>query len=109
MSCLKFLAVPLLLGVLLPAAAQEMADVERSSFPQGIVVDGNAEFRAHQFEAASASVGESNVSGNAAAAVRSSVQIQGNTRIKAEQTNATAVAVGKDNAVKNEAGVIGGK
>lgn len=110
MRYLKCFSVSLLLvtGAVLPVVAQEV-DIERSSYPQGIVVDGNAELRAHQAAVEVISVGEANTSSNTAAAVRSSVQIQGNTKIKAEQKNATAVAVGKDNAAKNEAGVIGGK
>lgn len=92
----------------LPVLADE-GDIQRSSYPQGMRVDGNAELHARQSEATAVSAGEMNVAGNAAASMRGGVQIRGNTRIKAEQKNATAVAVGKNNAANNEAGVIGGK
>lgn len=104
MSRLPMLLVALL--VTLPAGAQE---VQRSSHPQGMQVQGSAELKAHQETSAAVAVGDANSVRNSAAAVRSGTQIQGNTKVKAEQKNATATAVGRNNAASNEVGVIGGK
>jgi hypothetical protein len=81
----------------------------RSSSPQGVQVQGNADIRAKQEDAAAVAVGQANEAKNSAGAIKDGTQIQGNTNIKAEQKNAKAVAVGRDNKATNEAGVIGGK
>ncbi len=81
----------------------------RSSSPQGVQIQGNADIRAKQEEAAAVAVGQDNEVKNSAGAIAGGTQIQGNTNIKAEQKNAKAVAVGRDNKATNEAGVIGGK
>jgi hypothetical protein len=83
--------------------------IMRSSSPQGVQIQGNADVRAQQESAAAVSVGQDNEAKNSAGAIRAGTQIQGNTVIKAEQKNARAVAVGKDNKAANEAGVVGGK
>jgi len=92
--------------VALPAFAQP---VMRSSSPKGVQIQGNADIRAKQDDAATASVGQDNEAKNIAGAIKAGTQIQGNTSIKAEQKDVKAVAVGKDNKATNEAGVIGGK
>ena len=81
----------------------------RSSNPQGVQIQGNADIRAQQESATAVSVGQDNESKNMAGAIKGGTQIQGNANIKVEQKNAKAVAVGKDNKAANEAGVIGGK
>ncbi len=98
--------------------------VDRSSFPQGMRVQADAEPMGYQESASSPAVtvssdknigrNPSTATGNnvgvaGATASGAGVQIQGKTRLTAEQKNAAATAVGKDNAVKNEVGVIGGK
>ncbi len=112
MHYVKLLLVPAFLGATLSAFAQEELEVERSSYPQGIVVEGDTQPYVNQSETAAflpSRDAEMGTSGSAAVAGRSNVQIQGTTRIKAEQKNASAVAVGKGNAANNEVGVIGGK
>lgn len=89
----------------LPAGAE---NVQRSSSPQGVQIQGNIEIKASQEDAASAAAGEGNTAKNTAGAVKGNTQVQGNTKIKASQKNTTAIAVGKDNKAGNEAGVIGG-
>ena len=81
----------------------------RSSNPQGVQIQGNADIKAQQESTAAAAAGQDNEAKNTAGAIKGGTQIQGNTTIKAEQKNAKAVAVGKDNKATNEAGVIGGK
>jgi hypothetical protein len=83
--------------------------VMRSSNPQGVQVQGNADLRAQQETTTAAALGQSNEARNTAGAIKGGTQIRGNTSIKAQQSNATAVAVGKDNKATNEAGVIGGR
>ncbi len=83
--------------------------VLRSSSPMGIQIQGNADIRAKQEDAAAVAVGQGNEARNTAGAIAGGVSIQGNTNIKAEQKSAKAVAVGKDNKATNEAGTIGGK
>jgi len=95
-----------LTAVSLPVLSE---DVQRSSHPQGVQINGNADLRAQQESTAAVAVGEGNVARNSASAVRSNVQIQGNTKITAEQKNARAIAVGNRSAAENEVGVIGGK
>ena len=89
-----------------PAFAQQ---VQRSSNPQGIQIQGNTEIKAEQKNVAAVAVGEGNVAKNTAGTIKGGTQIQGNTKIKASQKDATAVAVGKKSTAVNEAGVIGGK
>lgn len=95
-----------LLTISLPVLSQE---IQRSSNPQGVQIQGNANLRAQQESAVAVTVGEVNVSRNTAGAVKGDTQIQGNTKVKAEQKNVTATAVGRNNAAGNEVGVIGGK
>lgn len=115
----------LMSSVFLMATNAVAQDVDRSSFPQGMRVQGDAEpIRYQESDSSSAtsvshdmnpvrssstatggSVGGSPTSG----ASGTGVQIQGRTRLTAEQKGASATTVGKDNAVKNEVGVIGGK
>ena len=103
------------LEILLPGCAVLFSfsawaqDMQRSSHPQGMQVNGNAELRAHQDGATAVTLGDRNVVRNSASAIRGGTQIQGNTKVTAGQRNATATAVGRDNAATNEAGVIGGK
>lgn len=83
--------------------------IERSSHPQGVQIQGNTEFRAQQEQSTSVAAGEANVVKNTASAIKGGTQIQGNTKVQAVQNNAKATAVGKNNAAGNEVGVIGGK
>ena len=83
--------------------------VQRSSSPMGIQIQGNADIKAKQEEAAAVAVGQNNEAKNTAGAIKDGTQIQGNTSIKVEQKNAKAVAAGRDSKATNEAGVIGGK
>ena len=104
----------LMVSVVLLTSSAWAQGVDRSSFPQGMQVHGNAEFIGHQESASAAASGEANVSRNSAATIRGNssgggVQIQGITKVTAEQKNVTATAVGKNNAAGNEVGVIGGK
>lgn len=92
--------------IALPVFAQP---VMRSSSPQGVQIQGNADIRAKQEDAAGIAAGQGNEAKNIVGAIKGGTQIQGNTNIQAEQKNAKAVAVGKDNKATNEAGVIGGK
>ena len=116
--------VLLMTSVFLMATNVWAQDVDRSSFPQGMRVQGDAEPVAYQESSSSpvtAVSRETNTSRNSSAvtggstnaggasAMGAGVQIQGRTKLTADQKGATATAVGKDNAVKNEVGVIGGK
>lgn len=116
--------VLLMTSVFLMATNVGAQDVDRSSFPQGMRVQGDAEPVGYQESISSSATTmsrETNTSRNSsvatggsanaggASATGAGVQIQGKTRLTAEQKGATATAVGKDNAVKNEVGVIGGK
>ena len=92
--------------VALPVLAQP---VMRSSSPSGVQIQGNADIKAKQDDAAAVAVGQSSEAKNTSGAIKDGTQIQGNTKIKAEQKNARSVAVGKDNKAANEAGTIGGK
>ena len=95
-----------LLAISLPALSQQ---IQRSSNPQGVQIQGNVDLKAQQENAVAVTVGEANVARNTAGAVKGDTQIQGNTKVKSVQKNATATAVGKNNAAGNEVGVIGGK
>lgn len=89
-----------------PAFAQQ---VQRSSNPQGVQIQGNTTIKAEQENVAAVAIGKDNTAKNTAGAIKGGTQIQGNTDIKAKQKNAAAVAIGKGNTAANEAGVIGGK
>jgi len=102
---LKILLIPMIISI--PSVWAQ--DIQRSSHPQGMQVQGNAELKVHQDSSTAVAAGEANAARNTAGAIKGSTQIQGNTRVKAEQKNATATAVGKKNAAGNEVGVIGGK
>jgi hypothetical protein len=91
--------------VALPAFAQP---VMRSSSPQGVQIQGNADIRVKQEDAVGIAVGQDNEARNSAGAIKGGTQIQGNTKIKVEQKDAKTMAVGKDNKATNEAGVVGG-
>lgn len=116
--------VLLVISVFLMAGQAGAQGVERSSFPQGMTVQGDAEPMSYQESGPSPAVtvshemntgrASSTATGSSVGVVGGStsgagVQIQGRTRLTAEQQRATTTAVGKDNAVKNEVGVIGGK
>lgn len=94
-------------AVSMPALSQQ--EIQRSSSPQGVQVQGNTDLKAQQEQTSAVAVGEGNIVKNTAAAIKGGTQIQGNTKVKVEQKNAKATAVGKNNAAGNEAGVIGGK
>lgn len=101
--------ITLLIAAALTAPVVFAQPVPRSSSPQGIQIQGNADIQAKQEEAAAVAVGQSTEAKNSAGAIKDGTQIQGNTSIKAEQKNAKAVAAGRDSKATNEAGVIGGK
>ena len=101
--------ITLLIAAVLVAPAVFAQPVLRSSSPQGVQIQGNADLKAQQETADAVAVGQSNEAKNSAGAIKDGTQIQGNTSIKVEQKNAKAVAVGRDNKATNEAGVIGGK
>lgn len=89
-----------------PAFAQQ---IQRSSNPQGVQIQGNTNIQAENQNTSAIAVGQGNDARNASGAIKGGTQIQGHTEIRAKQVNATAVTVGKDNKASNEAGVIGGK
>ena len=89
-----------------PAFAQQ---IQRSSNPQGVQIQGNTNIQAENQNTSAIAVGQGNESRNISGAIKGGTQIQGHTEIRAKQVNATAVTVGKDNKASNEAGVIGGK
>lgn len=89
-----------------PALAQQ---IQRSSNPQGVQIQGNTTLQAENQNTSALAVGQGNDSRNTSGAIKGGTQIQGNTEIRAKQVNATAVTVGKDNKASNEAGVIGGR
>jgi hypothetical protein len=84
------------------------AQVQRSSNPQGIQIQGNAEFKSDQGNVSAMAKGEANTAKNTAGAIKGEAQIQGNTRITTSQKNTNAKAEGKNSKASNEAGVIGG-
>jgi hypothetical protein len=90
------------------AAAPIYAEVQRSSNPQGVQVQGNIDLKADQKNTTAIAIGEGNEAKNTAGAIKSGVQIQGNTKITTTQKNATSMAIGKNNKASNELGVIGG-
>jgi hypothetical protein len=90
------------------AATPLCAQVQRSSNPQGVQIQGNIDLKADQKVTAAVAIGEGNEAKNTAAGIKAGVQIQGNTKITATQKNTSAVAIGKDNKATNDAGVIGG-
>jgi hypothetical protein len=98
----------ILMFVAVIAAAPVCAQVQRSSNPGGVQIQGNIDLKADQKTTAAVAIGEGNEAKNTAAGIRGGVQIQGNTKITATQKNATAVSIGKDNKAANDAGVIGG-
>ena len=83
--------------------------VQRSSNPQGVQIDGNADIKATQEGSAAVAQGEGNTAKSSAGAIKSGTQIQGDTKIQASQKNSTAVATGKGNTAENQVGMIGGK
>ena len=103
------LSISLIVVVFLATSPVFAQQIQRSSNPQGVQIQGDTEIKATQENAGAVSVGESNATKNTAGAVKGSTQIQGNVQIHSSQKNTTAVSVGKNNASSNEAGVIGGK
>ena len=88
-----------------------LAQVLRSSNPQGVQIQGNTEVKADQESAYSAAKGEGNTAKNTSGAIKGETgetQIQGTTRITASQRNTRAKAEGKNSKASNEVGTIGG-
>jgi len=88
-----------------PVFAQQ---IQRSSNPQGVQIQGDTEVKADQDKVRAEAKGEANEAKNAAVAIKDGTQIQGATRVTASQRNTSARAEGKNNKAGNEAGVIGG-
>lgn len=102
------LAVTALLAALI-FAIPAFAQVQRSSNPGGVQIQGNTDLKAAQQNSTAIASGQDNSAKNTAASIKSGTQIQGNTRIDATQKHTSAVATGKGNTAGNEAGQIGGK
>ena len=98
----------LLVGVLATTSALAQS-VQRSSNPQGVQIQGDAEILADQKQVTSVATGEGNVTSNISGVVKVDTQIQGNVKIISIQKDAKAISVGKNNEAGNQAGVIGGK
>lgn len=85
--------------------------VQRSSNPRGIQIQGDTQIKADQESTYSTAKGEGNAAKNTAGTIKAEtgeIQIQGNTRITASQRNTRANAEGKNSKAGNEAGAIGG-
>jgi hypothetical protein len=94
----------------LSAAGTSFAqEVQRSSSPQGVNIQGDIDIVSSQSDASAISMGSNNTASNSAGTVKKGVQIQGNTSINATQKNSSAISIGKNNNAKNEAGSIGGQ
>lgn len=99
----------LIAAVTLFATSAFAQQVQHTTNPQGVQIQGNTTIKANQSEAAAVAIGEGNTAGSTAGAIKGGTQIQGNTKIHASQKKTAAVAVGKNNTATNEVGVIGGK
>lgn len=91
------------------AHAQMVPDVQRSSSPRGVQIQGDTRVSANAQNVSAVAAGEGNTAKTATGAVKSGVQIQGITKIDAFTKNVNSVAVGKGNAATNDVGSIGGK
>ena len=89
--------------------AQDAGNVQRSSSPRGVQIQGDTAVNASAQNVHAVAAGEGNTAKTATGAIRGGTQIQGNTRINANAQNMQSVAVGKGNAATNDVGSIGGK
>lgn len=98
-----------ILMVTVLASAPVLAQVQRSSNPQGVQIQGNTNIKASAENQSAIAKGEGNTAQNSTGAIKGGTQIQGNTSIQAKSKNSTAAAIGKNNAAANDVGTIGGK
>ncbi|MFZ2854754.1 MAG: hypothetical protein WAZ34_11685 [Rhodocyclaceae bacterium] len=101
------LASALVISTSAVLAQQGAENVQRSSNPQGVHIQGSAQTSSAQ-NINSSTPAESNTPKNSAAAANTDTQIQGNTKINAQAKNLNAVSVGQGNTSRNKVGTIGG-
>ncbi|MDP2809910.1 MAG: hypothetical protein Q8O34_07140 [Rhodocyclaceae bacterium] len=90
------------------ALAQMSIDVQRSSSPRGVQIQGDTDIKARGQNVNTVAAGKDNTAKTAVGAVKGGTQIQGHTEIKASAKNVSTVAVGKDNKAGSTVGAIGG-
>ena len=102
--------IPIFLTVILvnpiPGYAQ---DVQRSSSPSGIQIQGSTTIQAQTRNVSTTSTGADNKAKTSTGTISDGVRIQGNTRINAQSKEVHSIAVGKGNQSDNAVGAIGGK
>jgi len=82
-------------------------NVQQSSNPEGVQIQGNTNINANANNVNTTAIGQGNTADTAVGAIRGGTQIQGNTNINANANNVNTTAIGQGNKAKTSVGAIG--